>query len=260
MISRLLPKILTSSKKISNKTRTLPGIRHAFCIDCFVGQAKAATTDMPLANGGIGLPCMANNCRNPVLFSEYRSFIPPDVRRQLNSRIAMENISLAKLSNLERCHECNYAIMIEVPKDQLRVFTCLRCDYEYCRLCERPWKEDHFGKRCEEVDHDEKANKRHNIEDQLSNVLIRKCHRCQMPFVKDYGCNRMVCRCQATQCYLCRAKDVQYDHFCQHFRMPNQKKCNACNKTCFLWVNPENKDRAELAAIRKDAARQGIDV
>lgn len=62
-----------------------------------------------------------------------------------------------------RCHECNYAIMIEVPKDQLRVFTCLRCDYEYCRLCERPWKEDHFGKRCEEVDHDEKANKRHNM-------------------------------------------------------------------------------------------------
>lgn len=53
--------------------------------------------------------------------------------------------------------------MIEVPKDQLRVFTCLRCDYEYCRLCERPWKEDHFGKRCEEVDHDEKANKRHNM-------------------------------------------------------------------------------------------------
>lgn len=49
-------------QKKSNKTWTLPGIRHAFCIDCFVGQAKAATTDMPLANGGIGYLIFAVGC------------------------------------------------------------------------------------------------------------------------------------------------------------------------------------------------------
>jgi hypothetical protein len=56
--------------KPSAGTLVLEVEEHAFCVDCFVGQARAATAEMPLAQGGIGLPCMALGCTNPLLFCE----------------------------------------------------------------------------------------------------------------------------------------------------------------------------------------------
>lgn len=41
---------------------------HSFCRTCLRHQAKAATEDMPMAEGGIGLKCLGHNCKNPVLF------------------------------------------------------------------------------------------------------------------------------------------------------------------------------------------------
>ena len=43
---------------------------HAFCRQCLELHAKAATEEMPLASGGIGLRCMCD-CDNPIIFRNF---------------------------------------------------------------------------------------------------------------------------------------------------------------------------------------------
>ncbi|KAI1709051.1 E3 ubiquitin-protein ligase [Ditylenchus destructor] len=200
-----------SSKSFLNQATT-----HRFCYECIRGQANAATVEMPLAEGGIGLQCMANNCENPVLFSDCRDIIAANVKQILNDRIIEESLGSAKLNNLERCKKCNFGIEIEVPKEIMKVFSCLKCRYEYCRSCQRDWDDQHFGKSCEEMEQLDKNDRQvRKIEDKMSQAIIRQCDKCGLPFVRLDGCNKIVCRCGQTQCYVCRATGIQYNHFCQ---------------------------------------------
>jgi TRIAD3 protein (E3 ubiquitin-protein ligase RNF216) len=38
---------------------------------------------------------------------------------------------------------------------------------------------------------DKKLDKRHAIEDAMSDALIRKCPKCEKPFIKEAGCNKI---------------------------------------------------------------------
>lgn len=62
---------------------------------------------------------------------------------------------------LLRCPKCNFAMVIDVPKEVNKVFTCQNqaCCYEFCRICECEWDDDHFGVSCEELDKTTKKNK-----------------------------------------------------------------------------------------------------
>ncbi|KAI1722439.1 E3 ubiquitin-protein ligase [Ditylenchus destructor] len=232
---------------------------HHFCYECIRGQANAATVEMPLAEGGIGLQCMENNCKNPILFSDCRDIIAANVKQILNDRIIEESLGRAKLNNLERCKKCNFGIEIEVPKDIMKVFSCLKCRYEYCRVCERDWDDQHFGKSCEEMEQLEENDRQvRKVEDKMSQAVIRQCDKCGLPFVRLDGCNKIVCRCGQTQCYLCRATGIQYNHFCQHFRTPGQKSCKSCKNKCLLWEDPNKNDNQMLNQIRQDAEKTGL--
>lgn len=72
-------------------------------------------------------------------------------------------------------------------------------------------KTNHLPLKCEEVPDAEKA--RIYIEEEMSKAIIRKCHRCLKPFIKEYGCNKMRCSCGATMCYICKQPDIDYNHF-----------------------------------------------
>lgn len=52
-------------------------------------------------------------------------------------------------------------------------------------------------------------------ENALSEAVLRTCSRCGLVFDKDEGCNKMTCRCMQTQCYVCRAEGIGYEHFCK---------------------------------------------
>jgi hypothetical protein len=147
-------------------------------------------------------------------------------------------------------------MIIEASANEYRVFSCMKCGAEHCRKCNRPWNKMHIGKACHEMlTEQEKLNALYVLflfinssifiistrihknatisfsEIKLSEAIIRRCHRCSLPFVKIEGCNRMQCRCGATQvqfllvldkqerffqCYLCRAVNINYPHFCQY--------------------------------------------
>uniref|UniRef100_A0A914CHG4 RING-type domain-containing protein n=1 Tax=Acrobeloides nanus TaxID=290746 RepID=A0A914CHG4_9BILA len=189
---------------------------HRFCKQCIKGHAEAATTEIPLATGAVGLKCMEHQCENPILFSEILTLLTTRVQKILNERIVEENLGLANLPNLERCSKCNFAVIMEIPKEVNKVFKCLKCDYQFCRFCDRPWNDDHFGLKCEEIDAKEKVDRvARELEKRMNEAIVHKCHRCGLTFVKSDGCNKIACRCGAAQCYVCREKNINYNHFCQ---------------------------------------------
>ena len=52
------------------------------------------------------------------------------------------------------------------------------------------------------------------IEEELSDVIIRRCYKCNTPFVKLDGCNKMTCaKCGAVMCYICKKPIADYNHF-----------------------------------------------
>ena len=97
-----------------------------------------------------------------------------------------------------------------------RKFVCRSptCGAVSCLNCLRPWNDPHtcFA--------DSSQSLRQYVEAAVSAAIKRTCPVCQLAFIKDYGCNKMICTCGYAMCYLCRAgvpKDG-YDHFCNHFR------------------------------------------
>ena len=78
------------------------------------------------------------------------------------------------------------------------------------RLCR---EDNHVPLRCEEIEKRKDTDMRTFIEKRVTEAMIRKCHRCDKHFIKDVGCNKMTCVCGATSCYVCRAKDINYNHF-----------------------------------------------
>jgi TRIAD3 protein (E3 ubiquitin-protein ligase RNF216) len=45
-----------------------------------------------------------------------------------------------------------------------------------------------------EIAAEAKADKRHAVEDAMSEALIRKCPKCAKPYIKDSGCNKITVR------------------------------------------------------------------
>jgi hypothetical protein len=125
-------------------------------------------------------------------------------------------------------------------------FRCLNpeCTKTSCTRCLAPWRDPHT---CFET---EKTSLRTAIESSATAAIKRTCPKCHLSFVKSSGCNKLVCNCGYTMCYICREEITSkegYTHFCQHFR-PHGGRCNECER-CDLYG-----DEDEAGAIRKAAA------
>ena len=86
----------------------------------------------------------------------------------------------------------------------------------------------------------------------LTDNIVRKCHKCDVYFIKSNGCNKLVCRCGATQCYCCRAVDVDYNHYCN---CSTSKTKNCCNK-CDLFDDVKAKERRARDELLKSAKKK----
>ncbi|KAL3085123.1 hypothetical protein niasHS_010192 [Heterodera schachtii] len=239
---------IQSSKDDSEK-------RHLFCLDCVRGQAEASVNEALLSEGALGLRCMASECRNPILFTEISGYLSRALRRRLDDRLTNQALCSAGLSGLEYCLKCDFAMIMEVPKEVDKVFNCQKCGYSFCRLCEEDWSK-HFGFSCDKVKENSEEAKRREVEKKLNEAIVRCCPKCRLQFVKLDACNKMTCACGTTQCYICREVGITYEHFCNHPRDPTiaNNKCDKCVKPkCMLWEDFKRHDREAIGRILKES-------
>jgi hypothetical protein len=145
---------------------------------------------------------------------------------------------------------------IQLKRRGLR-FQCLSpaCGRASCLSCSAPWHDPH------ECYSSQVQSLRLTLERATTDAIKRTCPNCNLGFVKSEGCNKLVCLCGYSMCYVCReglAKEG-YTHFCQHFRERPGSRCTECDK-CDLY-RTEDEDvvvkRARAAAEREWWERQG---
>ena len=133
---------------------------------------------------------------------------------KLDSLQQEDEIRKAGLEGLEDCPFCSYKAVLP-PVEEDREFRCenSQCKVVSCRLCK---EKSHIPQTCEEYRKDKGLSERHQVEEAMSNALIRKCPKCQLKIIKEYGCNKMQCtKCHTLMCYVCQ-KDITkegYAHF-----------------------------------------------
>jgi hypothetical protein len=134
-------------------------------------------------------------------------------------------------------------------------FTCQRpsCKKPSCLACSKPWVDVHV---CNESS---LVSLRTQVEQAMSMAVKRVCPRCNTSFVKNAGCNKLVCPCGYIMCYVCR-KDIGtegYRHFCPHFRPEGDgRRCPEC-KNCNLWEADDTD--ALLKQAKEEAERKWKD-
>ena len=156
------------------------------------------------------------------------------------SRIQIKEIEKADIEGLEQCPFCPFATIMDTLPEQNKLFACQNpdCGKESCRLCK---EFSHIPLRCEEVEKDAEVRKRTYIEKKMTEAMIRNCWKCQKPFVKADGCNKMTCDCGASMCYLCRQPVKDYKHFF------GQGGVAQPGQTCPLWSDNNSIHERDVA-------------
>ncbi|KAF2266790.1 hypothetical protein CC78DRAFT_107591 [Lojkania enalia] len=180
---------------------------HFLCTDC---ASKAVEAEM--SNGRCRPKCFADTaCGGTYSRQQLQGFLDVKSFDRLERMQQQEDLAAAGL-DLDECPFCDFKQ--ECPPIEVdREFRCLnpKCGKTSCRLC---FKESHIPRSCDEAKKDSNITVRHQLEEAMTDAIIRKCNRCKNPFVKEYGCNKMTCtKCGNVQCYVC-SKDVKdYNHF-----------------------------------------------
>uniref|UniRef100_A0A914CME3 RING-type domain-containing protein n=1 Tax=Acrobeloides nanus TaxID=290746 RepID=A0A914CME3_9BILA len=218
---------------------------HAFCKNCIKAHIETNVDELLLADSADGINCLIPEC----IIS---NLVDGKVAQRLGFRFIDQN--LAPMQNIERCKSCHFAMEIEDSFDQTQFFICQMCHAIFCRRCQRDDNKHYNGNTlitCETLDQQEAEKSLRNLENEMSEAVIRKCLKCSLAFIKLDGCNKMTCRCGATQCYICKAPNIDYNHFCCGRNKEPGKPCNLCNKTCLLREKAELKDEEVLKKIRE---------
>lgn len=170
---------------------------HLFCRDCpkqyietEMGQSKCRPV------------CFAStDCKGTFSRQQLQQVLSDKTFERLEHMQQQQELAAAGLDNLSECPFCDYKMECP-PVDVDREFRCQsrKCGKTSCRLCQ---KETHIPLTCEEASKDGKLTLRHVVEEAMSAALIRKCNKCKHPFVKDHGCNKMLCsHCGNIQWYV----------------------------------------------------------
>jgi hypothetical protein len=136
-------------------------------------------------------------------------------------------------------------------------FQCLSptCNRASCLSCNLPWHDPHtcFSSQLTSL--------RLTLERATTDAVKRTCPQCNLGFVKSEGCNKLVCLCGYSMCYICRQglANEGYQHFCGHFRERPGMPCGECNKCDLYRVEDEERvvERAKDRAEREWWEQQG---
>lgn len=129
-------------------------------------------------------------------------------------------------------------------------FECADCGLKTCLWC---GARAHAPLTCAEAvartKSSAEAAARRARDEALSQVVVRTCP-CGKEFVKEDGCNKVVCVCGSVLCYLCRAVIPGYSHFCDTCPggKPDASLEVPCTR-CHLFTDHAEGDAAACAAI-----------
>ncbi|KAK6181366.1 hypothetical protein SNE40_009232 [Patella caerulea] len=178
---------------------------HLFCKECVKRSTEAAFGDAKTK-----FPCLTGTCEHDIPLSVLQSIVPPNLFSNIIRKLQEEELRLADIPDLVSCPFCSFATVMPDPND--KVFKCLNpeCLKETCRFCQEL---NHVPLKCSEVEKKTETDMRTYIENKISEAMLRTCSNCKKRFFKDFGCNKMTCTCGTTMCYVCRAPNIDYDHF-----------------------------------------------
>ncbi|KAK0190321.1 hypothetical protein F5146DRAFT_1043758 [Armillaria mellea] len=218
---------------------------HLFCSDCVTAYASTQ-----LGAHDVNILCMdQSGCKHPFPESELRRLLSPKLMELYERVKQRKEIEAAGLDGLEECPFCEYKCVIENPDEKL--FRCGNdetCGAVTCRSCK---KVDHLPKSCKEMEEDKHLDGRHAIEEAMTKALMRNCPKCQKAFIKEAGCNKMVCpNCHTLSCYVCRQVITGYDHFNQ--QAPGAPTASK-SKKCLLWDSVDVRHSDEVKAAAEQA-------
>ena len=217
---------------------------HLFCLQQHVNEqfhTRNKTTFMCMDSSG------TEHCQG-VFNRNQLEKLPNDFLKTFDDRVARKEIERAGLQCLS-CPECGHAGVYE--GDGLFV-QCGResCTCRFCKRCTET-KKVHKGKTCEQVakEVEKKMSATNRTAEAMTNAVLRKCPKCSVPCLKEYGCNKMMCPCGASFCYLCRLEIQDYKHFCRTIYCSHKR----CGK-CVLRTN----DVADDKRARRDAGKAEV--
>ena len=92
---------------------------------------------------------------------------------------------------------------------------------------------------------------KHIIEEAMTAALLRKCNACSKPFLKEEGCNKMICPCGNMQCYICSETINGYEHF-------NRRQIGTEEVLCPMYDDTEQRLEREIAVAQEEALNEVI--
>ncbi|KAG8745956.1 hypothetical protein FRC10_006519 [Ceratobasidium sp. 414] len=220
---------------------------HLFCANCTKQNAETAVGDRnpnvlfvsiafaPLSWKDLRYSrCMdQSGCRAPFPDDQLRRVLSANTLDLLDRLRQAKELEAAKLGGLEHCPFCDFACIIV---DDGRTFLCQKptCMVVSCRKCRR---KDHAPKTCEQMDYEEKASKgEHEIAEAMTRALIRDCPKCNTPFMKEAGCNKMNCpKCGTISCYICRKEISKLSPYIHFDQQPDAYHLTPAKGRCRLW-------------------------
>ncbi|KAF3911915.1 hypothetical protein ABW21_db0207934 [Orbilia brochopaga] len=214
---------------------------HLFCLDC--GRRNAETE---IGQQKYKLVCMdASGCKKEFPIQEVKRFCDEKMLEALERLEQRDVLRKAEIDGLSECPFCDFAAILP-PVEADREFRCQNpdCMKVSCRLCD---KETHIPLTCEEKAKEENSSLRRNVEEAMTEALLRKCGKCGLPYVKESGCNKIVCsRCSAINCYLCSKVIKDYKHF-------NDVNRGGKSGNCLLFDNTDERHHNEVQAAEQAA-------
>ena len=258
---------VSSNDKLLRCNKSNHNTQHLICSECMYKYITALKTD------GIGSNmCMfdkESKCGGEYSI-ELMNSVLPTLEQQLEWQELLNISEIYKLASI--CDDyvicplcCKYGCIFEIypGANQDRYYIpCAKCNKKWCNICKR---KQHGNQSCYKLNfsEDESEDKQiiiinNMIQDITTKALTHCCSTCGCPYIKEEGCNLMICsKCNSMSCFLCNMKlyyknNVKYWHFIgQELAEPNA--------VCPLWNNiagdgKENQGNTEFneLAVKKE--------
>lgn len=181
---------------------------HYFCLDCAKRNA-----DNEIGNMRHKLTCMSGDvCTASFSGNERRRFLDEKTLLALD-RIELQAAIKEAGVEIVWCPFCEFGASCP-PVSIDKEFRCqgTDCGKVSCRICQN---ESHTPFTCDEWKRETQTNEQHILEEARTAALLKKCPKCNVPIIKEDGCNRLRCPCGGIMCDYC-GKEITstgYSHF-----------------------------------------------